>query len=383
MKSLRSDLLSAILICLALLCGTACSVSGSSMSDTDDEENMLRHSEMLRMYQRDGYICAEVLSPGKSGDNPSVSRRYILVNRDSVVPDGLPEGTLLRTPLRRLTVFSTIYTDLLAELGAADAVSGVVDAQYISTPAIKEGLENGTVTDCGSPSAPSVESILASESDGILFCTYEGMEISGLDRLAVPQLVLADNYETSPLGRAEWMIFIGALVGKQAQATAAFRNVEKRYQAVIAAADSAAAHPKVMTDNLYQGVWYVPGGRSYQARLIGDAGGQYVFADNEDSGSLALSLEEMLDGCREADVWLMRVMTPLETRQELLGMDSRYDTFRPYRLGDVYVSDAATVDIFSMTAFHPDLVLEEYSRIFRLASGQQTADSLRYYHRLK
>ena len=55
---------------------------------------------------------------------------------------------------------------------------------------------------------------------------------------------------------------------------------------------------------MYQGVWYLPGGASYQAKIIEDAGGKYIWADDKSAGSLNLSYEEVLAKAHNADIWL-------------------------------------------------------------------------------
>lgn len=347
-----------------------------------DGENRLKYASMLRMYDGEGYSVAELMTPG---DTSKVMKRYVMVPSDSDVPTDLPEGTLIRTPLERMTVFSTIYTDAFDDLGAVGNVAGVVDAQFVNTPAVKEGLKTGKVIDCGSSTAPTAERILATRGDGIVYCQYEGMDITGIDRLGLPLITMIDNYETSPLGRAEWILFLGELVGKRTEAESQFGAIAAEYERVRNEASALKHRPKVMTDNLFQGVWYVPGGRSYQARLIADAGGDYIFADDTNIGSLNLSLEEMLSRSKDADVWIMRSVTPLTTKADLLQTDSRYATFPPFKKGNVFVADGTKTDVFSLAAFHPDVMLKEYADIFRwVASPESSANQApRIYQRLK
>ncbi len=351
---------------LCLVCMVLAMMSGCKGSDRRAEtggagENLMKHAEMIRMEDGRGFTVAEIVSPS---DSAAVLARYILVDKDSIVPDDLPEGTLLRIPLDRLTVFSTIYTDALTELGAKDRISGVVDAQYITTPEILEGLRNGTVADCGSSMSPVAERIIATRSDGIIYCQYEGMDVKGIDRLGVPLITMVDNYETDPLGRAEWILFLGALSGQRDEAQKIFDGIASRYQAIKQETASSPRRPKIMTDNLYQGVWYVPGGRSYQARLIADAGGDYVFASDTSAGTLSKSLEEMISGTQEADIWIMRTIKPITTLNALKAEDNRYSYFRPFRNRMVYAADGSRSDVFSVSAFHPDVMLREYATVF-------------------
>lgn len=368
------------LVCLSLtLAGCR---SGNKEGESVSEENVLTYARMLRMYDGEGFSVAEVLNPT---DTSKVLTRYVMVPRDSVLPDNLPDGVILRIPLQRLTVFSTIYTDALDELGASSSIAGVVDATYINTPSVLKGIEEGRIVDCGSSMSPTTESILSTRGDGIIYCQYEGMDISGIDRTGLTLITMVDNYETSPLGRAEWILFLGQLTGRRAEAERQFEEVSTNYLKIKEETTRRKKRLKVMTDNLYQGVWYVPGGRSYQARLISDAGGDYILSGDESTGSLNLSLEEMLSRSKDAEVWIMRSVVPISTRSELLQTDNRYKFFAPFEMGNVYVADGTKTDIFTLSAFHPDRVLEEYSAVFDevIAGPEGSGPKPLYYHRLK
>lgn len=372
MKILKSNIL---LLLLAVFIGTLCSCgrASSSAETSADKGNDLHHARMLRLWDEEGYTVAEVLTPG---DTSKVLTRYVMVPKDSVLPEDLPEGVLLRTPLERMIVFSSVYTDALDELGASGSVAGIMDSQYMTTPSILEGLKSGKVVDCGSSMAPTLEKMIAAKSDAVVYCQYEGMEINGLERPGIPLVTMVDNYETDPLGRAEWLLFLGQLTGQREQAEKIFGEVSARYKKVADEAMQNGKRPKVMTDNLYQGVWYVPGGKSYQAKLIGDAGGDYILKDDSSTGSLSLSLEEMMVKGKDADIWIFRSFSPVGSLEGLRRVDSRYSSFPPFKSGEVYEADSSETDIFSLSAFHPDEILAEYSKIFKGGEGK-------YYKKLK
>lgn len=54
-----------------------------------------------------------------------------------------------------------------------------------------------------------------------------------------------------------------------------------------------------MTGVMYGDVWYVPGGRSYAAKFIEDAGGKYLWSDNPKTGSIELSFESVLEKAKK------------------------------------------------------------------------------------
>lgn len=129
--------------------------------------------------------------------------------------------------------------------------------------------------------APMVEKIIDLDCDGVLMSAMEGSAIPQLGKSGVPVIYLADYLEETPLARAEWIKFIGLLYGRGAEADSIWMQVKRDYGIVRDRVARAASRPKVVTEKPISGVWYVPGGHSYMARLIADAGGAYAWADDE------------------------------------------------------------------------------------------------------
>ena len=64
--------------------------------------------------------------------------------------------------------------------------------------------------------------------------------------------------------------------------------------------------PRVWLDLPWQSTWYAPGGHSYLATLIADAGGDYPLRHNDQAGSLPLPLERAWQYAQTADVWIIK-----------------------------------------------------------------------------
>ena len=83
-----------LLFVLAAMCLLSCNKAVTA--DVNGCEIAFSHSSLLRIVESDGYTVAEVRNPWGEG----VLQRYILVPRDSAVPENIPEGRLLRVPWR-------------------------------------------------------------------------------------------------------------------------------------------------------------------------------------------------------------------------------------------------------------------------------------------
>lgn len=352
---------------------------GAPLSD-DGTAIEMRHAVNLSMRDCGDYLLAEMRNPW---DTLSVMRRYALVPRDAEVPSELPEGTtILRTPMERAIVYSAVHIALLDELGRADMVKGVCDPTYIYTESVRRGLEEGSVVDCGSNLDPDLEKIVSASPEAILLSPYEGArDFSRLERLGVSVVECADYMEPTPLGRAEWIRFYGQLVGESAKADSIFAEVERDYTAVrTRVGQNPARRPRVMTDIPYQGVWYVPGGRSTFSNFIADAGGENIFSTHDTAGSPGLSPEQVLIEAENADIWLVRYNSPTDLTLAAMAAEAPvYARFRPWKEGNVWGANSARSRIFDDLAFHPERLVRDLAAIFHPEADSLPAHTYSYF----
>lgn len=340
-------------------------------------ENETNYSEYLKIDRQEDFIRVRIINPW---DPTSLLATYILVARDSETKI-LPEGTVVKTPVESLVAYSSVPVHALEELGGIDVVKGVADARYMTSAYVKEGLKNGKVVDVGLPASPSKELILSVKPDGILLNLYEGMDISAVESMDVAKLKMVDNMEKTPLGRAEWIRFIGLLTGKETMADSIFNSVVKNYRSLCEDISSLSTKPKILTETPYEGTWYVSGGDSFQANLIKDAGGVYFMGDDSSTGSLFLSFEQVLEKGWDSDVWLIKVFGGELSKDRLLREDSRYTNFKPLKSGRVFFSDTSKSNLFDEVTFHPDLLLRDYAIIFH--PEEFKGERLRYFTQMK
>lgn len=370
------------LICVLLL--GSCAKESAEISSPKLPK--LEYARLLRMESGRSYSVAEFINPS---DSTAVTARYLLVQKEVTAAqrDSLaaawPDAITLEVPVKNMLVYSSVQGRAFVELGKPDAIGGIVDKQYFNVPELKDDIDSGKITDCGSASLPSKEKVLAMQPSAVLLSLYEGMDVGGVDKLAVPLIKLVDNLESTPLGRAEWLRFLAALVGESRHADRIFRETVANYNKIKWEASRLEKRPKVLTDNIYLGVWYLPAGESFAAQLIVDAGGDYPWKDTEGAGSLALSYEEVYQKALDADVWLMRVFDKELTAQGLAQEDSRYSNFNALNQRKIWFANSKVSPVFEEANYHPDRLLADYARIFRAVSCGEQPDSIRYFKQIK
>lgn len=356
------------------------------------------------------YAEAIVANPWKAG---TMLHRYILIPKGE---EGDKTVTMLakrrstgarcttdtvRTPVERSAVFIAPHCQLMYELGCQQAIRGVCDFNYINIPDVKKraALSGNTsaqntsaqnpIVNCGSSMAPDIERIIALKPEAILLSPFENSGGYGkLDKLHIPIIEAADYMESSPLGRAEWMKFYGMLFGNEEgksngisgscepKADSLFAKIEKEYLSLKAQAAGYTKGLSILTERKTGNVWYVPGGQSTIGILLKDANARYIFEDDQHSGSMAMSPEQILAKGKQVDVWAFKFFggAPLSQAQLLQEYDG-YKALAAFNRGNIYQVDTSTVPYFELTSFHPELLLREF---IILAHGERFG-KLRFY----
>lgn len=350
---------------LAVLLFSACgrgSKTASFLGEGGDTLD-LKYAENLKIVSYDDYRVATLRNPW---DTLEILHTYVLVGRDEPLPDSLPQGTVVRVPLQKAVIYSSVHCGLMEELGALAAVGGVCDLRYIDLPYIKEGCRTGCIADLGSGMNPDIEKLMALHPDAVMLSPFENSGGYGrLDKLDIPIIECADYMETSSLGRAEWIRFYGLLFGKAAEADSLFARVEADYLQWAGRVADIEDKPTVFADLKSGATWYVPGGRSTVGRTFADAGADYVFSDLKNSGSSPLSFETVYEKAKDADIWLIKYNMPEDkTYRDLKNDYVPYAGFRAFRERRVYGCNTGRVPYYEETPFHPEWLLEDLIKIF-------------------
>ena len=410
-----------------LLCGAtvallmaACQGGKTAAADADAGDTLeMKYAKLLTIVKHgDGeetsdaaegidyqYAEALVANPWKAG---TMLHRYILIPKGeegdktvAMLAKRRSTGArcttdTVRTPVERSAVFIAPHCQLMYELGCQQAIRGVCDLDYINIPDVKKraALSGNTsaqnpIVNCGSSMAPDIERIIALNPETILLSPFENSGGYGkLDKLHIPIIEAADYMESSPLGRAEWMKFYGMLFGNEEgksngisgscepKADSLFAKIEKEYLSLKAQAAGYTKGLSILTERKTGNVWYVPGGQSTIGILLKDANARYIFEDDQHSGSLAMSPEQILAKGKQVDVWAFKYFggAPLSQAQLLQEYDG-YKALAAFNRGNIYQVDTSTVPYFELTSFHPELLLREF---IILAHGERFG-KLRFY----
>lgn len=350
-------------ICLyiaALLLLSGCG-GGSSRPVASSEGQPLQYARGFRVERAADYTLVSVRNPW---DTLRILRRYVLVPAANELPDNLPEGEVIRTPLRRAVAFSSVHCGVLHHLEQDDVITGICESRYVNIPSLRERIDSGKIAEVGEAAAPNVERILELAPEVLLTTPLEGMSYGRVEKIGIPLIETTDYMENTPLGRAEWIRFYGLFFGCEQRADSLFAVTAESYNALKGLVTDV-ARPQVISETRHSGSWYVPGGQSFAANLYRDAGADYPWSDNNRAGSVPLSFEQVLERGAEADVWVMKYNAPREKGYADLAADyAGYTRFKAFRERNIYACNTREKPYYEDLPIRPDYILENLIWVF-------------------
>lgn len=370
----------------SLLASTQLQAGEAKKRQMDTSGPMIRHAKNFSI-ERDG--DRRIVTVSKLNDATSEKRRYWLVPKNGDSPRKAPEGIrIIRVPVESAVLLSNIYISHLEKLALTDAIVGIENAAYVHSPTIRKRLEAGTLVDVGGggPGNVEIERMYTLQPEVVLGYSVGGQIDSGIQlEKAGFNVVMTSSYlELTPLGRAEWIKLYGALFGKEREAERIFAAIEKRYLELKKKAAEAKTKPTVFCNTSYKSAWHMPAGKSYSATLLRDAGADYLWADQDGTGTMPLDFEVVLNKAKNADVWL----NPGTARSlsDLSQIDSRYAVFKAFSDENIYnnnrrLSPDGGNDFWESGSVNPDVILADLIKI--LHPELMTNHELHYYRRLK
>ncbi len=295
--------------------------------------------------------------------------RYLVLEENSKA-EQTGFDAVVQLPISKVVLTSTTHIPHLDLLNSSEKLVGFPQTDFISSEKTRKLIDSGTVTDLGNGPSANPELVIDLQPDWMMISTL-GEDLRYLDLFAqakIPAIINGEYVEQNPLGRAEWIKFTGILLGKYEESVAVFEEIKTAYLEAEKLTESLSQteKPKVLSGVMYQDIWYAPGAESWGARILENAGGSYIFANQSGSGSLQLSYEFVLDNGLETDFWIGSADFP--DLKAMGNSETRYQAFTPWKNGQVYTYTAkkgATggLEYFELGYMRPDLILKDLIKI--------------------
>ena len=312
----------------------------------------------------------------------SVATRLFIARAGDEAPLAFP-GQVLDGEAKRIATTSSTHIAMLDALGATDRIVAVSGIDYITNADIQKRRDD--ISDIGYEGNFDYEALLAADPDIVLLYGVNGASsMEGkLKELQIPYIYIGDYLEESPLGKTEWIVPIAEIIGERDKGAKAYSAIAGRYNELKKkVADNAADAPSVMLNVPYGDSWFMPSADSYMARLIKDAGADYVYKKNTGNTSMPIDLEEAYTMASQADFWLNT--DRIESLSALAEKCPKFKDTRVMLNGSVYnntrrANQAGGNDFYESAVVNPDLLLRDLVRILH---PELTKEDLVYYQKL-
>ncbi|HWB64124.1 MAG TPA: ABC transporter substrate-binding protein [Chitinophagales bacterium] len=341
-----------------------------------------------RGFTVDYYDGFKVITIRDCNDTARLLAQYVLMPAGKPMPVGFENGVAVATPVRKIACISTTHIAQMAKLGLTDSIAAVTNLDLINDAEVVEKVKRHLIEDIGSQEIDYEKLAALAPSFIITSGSFDGgdkMSVK-LDALHIKQVTGLEYKEQEPLARAEWLLFIAAFYNREGLAEKEFDTIAQNYLQLKAKAAAAATKPTVFCNLPFKEIWYMPCGENYIARLIADAGGDFLWKDAKATNGLNLNLnyESVYNKAANADCWLVDASF-IYSLSDLKKADAKNTFFKAYKTGQVYnynnrETPAGGFDFWESGTVNPDKILADLIKIFHpgLLPGYQ----LYYYRRV-
>lgn len=350
------------LFLFVVLAFTGCkNESQTSAVNTARPENIIKHAKGLEIYKYEGFTVVKVTNPWPDAKD---SFTYVMQQKNGIVPDSLKKYTVVSVPLKSVVVTSTTHIPALEMLGVENTLTGFPTTDFISSEKTRARIDAGKVKEVGTNESLNTEVMLDLNPDAIVgfSISSNNKTMNNLEQSGMAILYNGDWTEQTPLGKAEWIKFFGALYDQNDKADALFNNIEKEYNNALKLLENVTTTPSVLCGALFQDHWYLPQGDSWAALFLKDAKANYLWADSKGTGSLSLSFETVLDKAQDADYWIGP--SQFTSLKEMTDANPHYGEFKAFQTQKVYSFSTKKgkkggLMYFELSPNRPDLVLKD------------------------
>lgn len=277
------------------------------------------------------------------------------------------DGTV-KLPLTKTVVTSTTHLPALELLNETETLVGFPGTNYISSKKISALVNENKIKELGKNEGINTEILLELNPDAVIAFGIDGnnRSLETIEKSGIPVIFNGDWAEESPLAKAEWIKFFGALYDKEKQADSIFNHIETSYLEAKQLVTNLKHKPTVLSGAMHSDVWYLPNGNSTEAQLFKDAGLEYLWKDAKGTGSLKLNFESVFTKAQKAEIWLNPSI--YNSLQTLKNANKRHGLFEAFKNKNIYTVTNTTgpsggVLYFELGLARPDLVLKDLIKI--------------------
>mgnify|MGYP005879100317 FL=1 len=377
---MKSPILTVALLCLLFL--ASCITRNKTSIETFNQDVYIpEYASGFKILgaENSASTLIQITNPWQGAKDVTMS--YFVSRNGEQAPAGF-NGPAIPAGAKQIVCMSSSYIAMLDELGEINRIAGVSGIDYIANPYIL--AHKDSIKDIGPEM--NYELLIGLKPDVVLLYGIDDAQTAVTDKLkelSIPYLYMGEYLEESPLGKAEWMVVLSELTDNRKKGIEIFREIPERYYALKALTDSVKQRPTVMFNTPWNDSWVMPSTQSYMARLIADAGADYIYKENNSNSSTPIGLETAYGLIQKADYWIN--VGSVNTLDELKSVNPKFADAKAVHEKRVYNNNLRSTpaggnDYWESAVVRPDVVLRDLIHIFH---PELVSDSLYYYRHLQ
>ena len=328
-------------------------------------QNEILYAKGFSLFKQNGFSILKVNNPWPKANK---NYTYILKEKDGIIPDSLTQFTIIDVPIKTIIVTSTTHIPSLEMLGVENSLVGFPHLDYISSEKIRARIDTKKVKELGDNHDLNTEYIIDLAPSVLIGYGIDNKNptLDNLEKNGLKVVYNGDWNEESPLGKAEWIKFFGALYGLENKADELFSAIEKDYKKTFEMAKKTNSKPTIMAGAMFEDQWYLPKGNSWGCSFLNDANGNYLWKNTKGTGSLSLSFEKVLENAKNADFWIGPGQ--FSSLSEMEKTNKHYMQFKAFQDKKIYSFSSRKgktggVIFYELAPNRPDLVLKDLVKI--------------------
>ena len=325
----------------------------------------IKYAKSFNIKNHSDYKEIEVTS---AWPNSKETFKYILIKDGQTIPEHDSNTLVIKIPVKKVVVMSTTNIPALEYLNVEDRLVGFPNTDYISSKKTRQLIETGKIRDLNNDIEINMELLLDLNPELVIGFSVNGNDksLNKIGKFGIPVVLDGAWTEPHPLGRSEWIKFIAAFFDKDEEANILFNRIEADYLEAKALAKKTKIIPTIISGSLFKDVWNIPGGRSFVAKYLEDANTDYLWKNDQSTGSLQLNFENVLEKGQNADLWIGA--GSFKNKSDMLSKHKGYNYFEAFKNNKTYtytnkIGPKGGLLYYELGPLRPDLILKDIIKI--------------------
>ncbi len=314
----------------------------------------------------------------KDPDNTSRTRILLCTAHPERVSSSSRAMDVLDVSNIKVATNAATHVGMLVALYARNNIGAVSMGKYLHDPTLKKRFDKGRLLELGSTSIP-FESLSKQHINVWVSAGMEPLDQANEERFKALGIQWIPNYdwrEEHPLGKAEWLLFFGAITNHFDEAVAQFDAICKRYHAYDALPKGNQCK-KILVGNFAGDFWYTPLQQSFQAQFFSQVDFCTFSMNYKGTGSMAVGAERIYQEAEACELWLN---PGFPTKQAILNAFTKANQLRPFNQGSIFCYAHDLNKFWEQSALKPDIVLRD---LIRIKQGNTAKSKLYFYREVK